>query len=352
MKTADERLRTAARDAGRIFPTGGDLPPLRLPDPASGHRREGMPAVMGGTGRVRAWLTPLAAAAAVAVVIAGLAVVHQPGANRARSSSPGGRNAHTRAMALQQRQRDSLDALVIAAVAPATGPMYDQGTKLTWMIRAGELQSTARCMAAAGYHISDQPAPFDPAAYADNTQMPDLPRIARTHEFVPLGGLSTPHFTEAEQKAFNACSLNAEVPYRRLLQLDSTLTGSWWRIVFRIQASAQVRAAIPALNTCATRYGFPDNPYGQASAPIKSFADFMNWIAGFLDGAGSRGASTSTLQALDRHWMPIFVTCARPIVGVWQRMQLAEQPGFLAHHASQLRQLDQLAWQLLGSQLR
>jgi hypothetical protein len=205
-------------------------------------------------------------------------------------------------------------------------------------------------MAAAGYHISDHPGPFDPAAFADNTQMPDLPRIARTHEFVPLGGLSVPDYTKAEQKAFSACSATADVPYRQLLVPMSKLTGSWWAIVFRAQASAPVQAAIPALNACAARYGFPHNPYGPASPPIKSFADFMDWIAGFLDGAGSRGASTSTLQALDRHWSAVLVACARPIVGIWERIQLAAQPGFLAKHASQLRQADALAWQLLSSQ--
>lgn len=352
MKTADERLRAAARDAARIFPPGDDLPPLRLPDPNSDRRRAGVHAAIGGTGRARAWLTPFAAAAAVAVVIAGVAVLRQPagGAHRSSSSTVTGRNAHAQAMALQQR--DSLDALVIAAVAPATGPMYDDGTKLTWMVQAGELRGTARCMAAAGYHISGQPAPFDPAAFADNTQMPDLPRIARTHQFVPPGGLSGTSYPKAEQQVFNACSVKAEVPYRRLMQPYSELTNSWWRIVFRIQDSAQVRAAIPALSACATRYRFPYDPYGPASGQIKSFADFMDWVAGFLDGAGSRGASTSTLQALDRHWTAVFVTCARPIVGVWQRMQLAAQPGFLNRNASQVRRLDQLAWQLLGHQPR
>jgi hypothetical protein len=91
-----------------------------------------------------------------------------------------------------------------------------------------------------------------------------------------------------------------------------------------------------------------DSPYGAASGPIKSFADFMDWVAGFPDGAGSRGASASTMQALARHWSGVFVTCARPIVGVWQQMQLAAQPGFLGRHASQVRRLDRLAWQLLG----
>jgi hypothetical protein len=33
-------------------------------------------------------------------------------------------------------------------------------------------------------------------------------------------------------------------------------------------------------------------------------------------------------------------------------MQLAAQPGFLEQHASQVRQLDQVAWQLLGRQSR
>src|SRR5215467_14529273 len=90
----------------------------------------------------------------------------------------------------------------------------------------------------------------------------------------------------------------------------------------------------PAANASAGREA------GNTSAPIRSFADFMDWIAGFLDGAGSRGASVSTMRALARHWTAVFVTCARPIVGVWQRLQLAAQPGFLARHAAQLRKVD------------
>jgi hypothetical protein len=33
-------------------------------------------------------------------------------------------------------------------------------------------------------------------------------------------------------------------------------------------------------------------------------------------------------------------------------MHLAAQPGFLDQHASEVRRLDQLAWQLLGDQSR
>jgi hypothetical protein len=353
MKTADERLRAAARDAKGIFPPGGDLPPLRLPDLTSHDRGAGMRAAcratLSGIGRARGWLTPLAAAATVAAVIAGVVVLHQS-VNGAVSANLTKQKAHARSVKSLQRQQQALDALIVAAFAPATGLQYDLGSKLNWMVHAQELHATAKCTAAAGYHISDQPAPFDMATYADNTQMPDLPRIARTHEFVPLTGVTGSPYSKAEQKVFNTCWAKAEVPYHQLMAVGQTLNGSWWKVIFRIQASAQVRAAIPALNTCATRYGFPNDSYGRASAPIKSFADFMDWIAGFLDGAGSRGASTSTLQALARHWSAVFVSCARPIVGVWQRMQLAAQPGFLDQHASQVRQLDQLAWQLLGHQ--
>jgi hypothetical protein len=66
MNIAEERLRSAARDAARIFPTGGELPPLRLPDPATRHGRTRIRPGIGGLGRSRTWVSPLAAAAAVA----------------------------------------------------------------------------------------------------------------------------------------------------------------------------------------------------------------------------------------------------------------------------------------------
>ncbi|HEX9515311.1 MAG TPA: hypothetical protein VF940_03950 [Streptosporangiaceae bacterium] len=96
MNTADERLRAAARDAAHIFPTGGEMPPLRLPDLASGHRRARMRAAMGGIGRARAWLSPLAAAAAVAAVAVVAALVtpgdqpsQRPGSSGVLGGGPG-----------------------------------------------------------------------------------------------------------------------------------------------------------------------------------------------------------------------------------------------------------------------
>ncbi len=348
MKTVDERLRAAARDATRIFPACDDLPPLHLPAGPGGNRRFSPRSNFGQSRRTRGWLAPLAAGAAVAIVSAGFVVVHQA-VNGPGTSAPTGRRTHGTARDLQrERQQRSLDALVAESVAPATGPQYDRGTKLLWLVRAHELVATARCMAAAGYRISAKSAPFNLAAFADNTQMPDLPRIARTHEFVSGTGVLPTSYPRPEQNVYSRCMTRAAVPFRPLLALDHLIGGSWWQILTRIRASAKVRASIPALNACATRYGFPNDPYGNASTPIRAFPDFMNWVAGFLDGAGSRGASSSKMRALELHWTRVFVTCARPIVSDWQRLQLAAQPGFLARHAAQLGELDHLTWRLLG----
>lgn len=352
MNTIDEQLRSAARAARETFPPDGDMPPLSLPGDPAGHGHGSRHGPRGAATRhSRRWLAPAAAAAAVAILVSGMVALQQPGHEHS-GHHPGTGSSSQTSTALQrvQRQRQSLDALIVAAFVPATGPQYDQGTRLIWLVRGKELRATASCMAASGYHISGASQPFNLATYADNTQWPDLPRIARTHEFVPAGGLTVPGYSKAEQRVFNECYQRAGVTYRGLMTDGQALAGPWLRIVAQIQASARVRAALPALNACASRYGYPSDPYGSASGPIKSFSDFMDWVAGFLDGALSRGASAATMRALERRWTTIFLTCARPVVGVFQRMQLAAQPGFLRQNASRLSQVEQLAWQLVGAQ--
>ena len=63
----------------------------------------------------------------------------------------------------------------------------------------------SRCMAARGYHFPGSQGAFDLAEFADNTQWPDLPRIAKYHEFVPTGGVSgrSIRYSRAEQAAAN-----------------------------------------------------------------------------------------------------------------------------------------------------
>lgn len=354
MNMADEQLRSAARAARNTFPPGGDMPTLSLPDAAAGHRRSTLRRPRAVASRpARTWLAPAAAVAAVAILVSGIVALHQsaPGAHPGHLGRTGSSSQTAVAQQREQKERQDLDALVVAAFVPATGPQYDQGTKLIWLVHGRELRAAASCMAAAGYHISTTSQPFNLADYADNTQWPDLPRIARTHEFVSSGGLVVPSYSQAEQRAFSGCDAQASVPFRGLVKSGQALFGGWWKIASRIQDSARINAALPALTTCATRYGFPDDPYGNATGPIKSFGDFMGWVAGFLDGAGSRGASAATMRALERHWSAVFVTCAGPIVGIWQHMQQVAQYRFLGRNAAELQQLDQLAWRLLSSAL-
>jgi len=93
------------------------------------------------------------------------------------------------------------------------------------------------------------------------------------------------------------------------------------------------------LRACAARYGWPSQPYGAPDSTINSFSDFADWVAGHLDGAGSRGASTAQMDALDRHWGTVFVQCARPTVAVMERLQLAAQAKFLREHQRQFTAL-------------
>ena len=347
MNTADERLRAAARTATDIFPPGGELPPLRLPAPSRDPRAAARRHAPAGLGPIRAWLAPLAAAAAVMAVIAGVVLPHEF-ANGPASSPPVRPKPPAPYSVAQQKQRRALDALTVEAVAPATGLQYDRGGQLLWRLHAQELRGEARCLAGLGYHISVTLPPFSLGYFADNTQMPDLPRIARTHQFVNSGGLVSLTYSAAEQTALNDNCQAPVAAYRSVVNADRAISSAWWQIISRAQASGRVQAAIPALNSCATRYGFPNNPYGNATAPIKTFPDFVDWVAGFLDGAGSRGASANSMAALARHWTAVFVTCATPIVDIWERMLVQAQPGFLHQHAPQITRLDQLAWRFLS----
>jgi hypothetical protein len=345
MNRADERLRAAARTAADMFPSRGELPPLRLADRAGVRRTDASPAGRAPMHRprhVRAWLAPLTAAAAVMAVVFALVVPHLIASN-VNHGKPAHRVASAQSLASRHQQRQ-LDALVIEWVAPATGPQYDRGGKMVWTLKAQELRSSARCMARQGYHISDASSPYNLADFADNSQMPDLPQIARTHDFVSQAWFGVAQsYTRREQSVLNACQTTAQAAEMPLLSAYQPINQAWWNIIFRAQASRKVNAAIPALQACATRYGFPNDPYGNATGPIKSFGDFTDWVAGFLDGAGSRGVSNSTMRSLTRHWTSVFVKCATPIVGIWQRMLLTAQPGFLHQHAQQIARLDELA---------
>jgi hypothetical protein len=224
---------------------------------------------------------------------------------------------------------------LIGFFAPASGAQYTAGALFTGEYRSLEGQITSDCMVHAGFPAPGTSSPAEIAkAFWDLTQFPDLAAIARAGMLPSYSSGPTPPESKAYQKAFDHCETVGLAPFTPMVNAGMKFGDPFFLTVSRIQASAPVMTTLPALRACATRFGWPSNPYG-ASGPINSFSDFVNWVAGHIDGAGSRGASTAQLTRLDRHWGTVFVQCARPTVAVMEKLQLAAQVKFLRSHRSQ-----------------
>jgi len=335
----EERVRAAVRA------TAAEIGPYDVPPPTFG--TDGLDAHGAGSGRrvqrPRAggarragwhWAAPLAAAAAVVGVVglaAGVASIGS-GTGVARPASAS-RPAATRSTQAPPPYPADLQAGLIGFFVPASGAQYSAGALFGGEYKAAAGKVFARCMARAGFQVTTP----TPASIArgnwDLTQFPDLNAIARagTMPGDALPGVKDLTGSSAYQAAFKRCSAAADSLFSRTTNAGGRLASPWIVAVMNIQASAPVLATLPAVRACAARYGWPHDPYGP-DRPISSFADFVGWVAGHLDGADSRGASAAQAHALDQHWAPIFVRCARPAVAVMERLQLAAQRTFLRDH--------------------
>jgi Sigma-70, region 4 len=262
-----------------------------------------------------------------------------PGGRTAAADRPGkaGRVSHVTAGG---GQRSRLDAQVLNYFFPATGAEYSTGARLRGTIGALEGAAASSCMAQSGFYYPRASAAVWAAQFFDNAQFPDLARIARTGTLAPAGAVGRSARTPGnERRAFNAafrrCNNAAAKPFTPLLNADSKLQSAWLAIVTRVQSSAKVRATLPGLRSCAERYAWPANPYGPPASSIGSFGDFVDWVAGHIDGAGSRGAGQARLRTANRHWAHIFVACARPTIAAQQRLQSARRAVFIQRHGRQ-----------------
>lgn len=345
MKTTEDRLRAAIREtAAEIAP--GTVAPLSLPAPAPHGPRQRRPARVRPRVRVRpaGWrraVAPLTAAAAVITVIfVTVALVgpgsagHRPGAGHPVASNRGHRHGAGESARLDQE--------VLGSALPATGAQYNAEAQLQ------TLQSTiaAACTAQAGLripHFQKWAASYS-QTFFDNSQFPDLARISRAGTLGggAVGPLPRPAGVSqrALDTAFNRCQTAVRRAFKPVGNAAQKLADPWLAIITRIQASAPVRATLPGLRSCAARYGWPAEPYGAPDSTIHSFGDFTNWVAAYLDGAGSRGLSSAKLQ---RHWAHVFVTCGRPTIAVQESLQSARRAVFLRGHARQVRALEALA---------
>ncbi len=338
MNSIEDRIRGAAEAVARTVPDGG-APPLHLPAPQG--RAADSPSRRLRGNRAHRWLAPLAAATAVVAVAAVSASALSGGSAGTRSHQDGRSvksNAAVRRNAAQRADLARIDRGAIDQFLTATGAQYTTGAFFFGQIRALESDSTARCMAGYGLHVGRvTPAQAARGDY-DLTQFPDLGQIARAGT-LPSGVPTVAQ--RAGSSSFGVklgqCSKAAQAPFGPLISAGSKLAAPFLKIEVFAPTPAPVRATLPQLRSCAARYGWPGQPYGAPDSTINSFADFVGWIAGHIDSAGSRGASAARIRALDRQWGHAFVTCARPTITVQYRIWTAEQRTFLRTNHAQVQ---------------
>jgi hypothetical protein len=336
MSSLEERARAAVRaTAAEIAPD--EVPPLRPLGPAGDRAGGGAPRGgrrPGRRGGTWQWGVPLAAAAAVVTVIgaagllSGVLPAH-PNAPRPAASAA----KPTPRKAVPANYPPNLAGGLVGLYLPASGAQYSTGALFMGEMGALENKIASRCMAGRGFRL---PATATPAELArrdwDLTDFPDLGAIARAGTLPSYSMPRPPTETKAYQQALRQCTDAAGAVFWPLERSIRGLTNPWNTTLDRIQASAAVTATMPGLRACAARYGWPSEPYGSPNSTINSFGDFVDWIASYIDGAGSRDASDAQLNALNRHWAAVFVRCAGPTVAVMERQQLAAQRVFLRQH--------------------
>jgi hypothetical protein len=342
----------AAQAAAEITPA--DIAPLRLPPQRARSPRRGAsagrsaftgPARSRGT---RRWLAPLAAAASIALIIAVMITLGRTTGVGHRRPGPASRPTHP-----VSRPPSALPAEALDSYFPATGAQYTDGLAYNWYRLKITAQTFGTCMADAGF---PQPPFSEPEsvyleAFPDNSSFPDLAQRARTDSMGQQYYVATSPVapkTAAGRAAVRRCNAASAKPFP-FAQTDKIalhLGGQWQSIIFSIQSSARVHATQPAFAACLEAHGVPA-AYAQqqvnASNPL--FDGYFAWA----DHLTQTATSNSQLTAEDHRWTPVFVRCARPVVNLVERLQLARRASFFRQHAGQIREIAALAARLPGA---
>ena len=338
MSSLESRIHSAAdATAAEIGPT--DIPPLRLG--AQRHR-------LSVRHRWLTCLTPLAAAASVAAVLAGLVIVGHAPATGHGGAWPGS--------AALTRAQERLAKQAIDSYFPATGAQYTVGLAFVWTRQKILARDIGPCLAAAGF----QQPPFTVPKRkfilrsSDNSQFPDLAQRLRTGVMTPGSGKSPSHQIpeilktqrRARTTAIRRCVVQDARPIWRLEQAATPLAAIWLKQVAGIQSSPPVQATRPAFVSCLEAAGVPSR-YAKRSSVGSSplFAGFFAW----MDRLGQASSGPGQIAGEQRIWTPVFVTCAGPTVATMERLQVAERSAFFRQHARQIRTIRRLVIHLLPS---
>jgi hypothetical protein len=238
---------------------------------------------------------------------------------------------------------EALDNLI-----PATGAQFTTGARFSGTMRALENTINAQCMGHYGFHIPTTSASVFAAQFVDPSQFPDLAVMSRTGTLGPAVSLPAgPQPPAAEHQAYQAdltrCAAAARQPFVPLLSGTSNLVMQWFGIVTRIESSAQVQAALGGFRSCVEGQGVPASAVDSPSS-AESFGGFLAWETGLE----TRAKTQAAVSAVNRHWAPIFVRCARATVTIQERMQSAQRAAFLRDHSEQVHGLEATAGQVVA----
>jgi hypothetical protein len=223
-------------------------------------------------------------------------------------------------------------AEMIDNAVPATAAQYADGAQFSQTVQELQNLAEARCMNAHGFsqQIPKVSAASIAAAVAfdqDNTQFPNLAWMARTGLFVPDAGISSvgprrnKEISQAEMVDERSCQASAARPMGPVGAALNAMSSHWIAIVNQVEASAPVRAAARKFAACVMQHGVPSGSAGSLGA-------FLAWVTGLETHA----ASHSALLAIERHWVRVFVACARKLVTVQEGLQNDRRRTFLRDH--------------------
>jgi hypothetical protein len=335
--------------------TSADIPPLRLRNrrgrlPRQRRTASARSAVTGppGSWGARRWLTPLAAAAGVAALVAVMVAVgnaHSTGHRIARPITPSARRGQAR---LGSEAQARLGSEALDSYFPATGAQYTAGLAFEWTRQKTLHRLLEPCLAHAGF---PQPAFSWPKgqymlSFPDNSQFPDLAQRARTRLMTPYGtgiGKGSGSQSRGYVAAVRRCTASNARAVTRLDRAAGPLASAWLPIITRVQSAARIRALQPAFSSCLEARGIPA-AYAQShsSASNYLFEGFFGW----MDHLGMTDTNASQDIAHQHRWTPVFVHCARPTVTVMERLQLAQRARFFQRHARQISAIKTLAMDL------
>jgi hypothetical protein len=224
---------------------------------------------------------------------------------------------------------------------PANLTEYNAGNLFQSTVQSLENVDIARCLDAHGFHQQVPPVTereIAAQAYGpDNTDFPDLPRIAASGQFIPPSGLGSGgafapvgpkgggEIPKAEIRDLRSCQQAAARPMLAVTGDLSALSAEWDRITSQVLTMPNMTTAQHRFSSCLQRHGV-------ASANAGSVGSFLGWVTGLQTAAPTKATAT----AIQRHWAEVFVPCARPLIALQWRLWQGKRKAFLQDHYQEI----------------